>query len=198
MTDKTEPNMGRSPILDNKLPDEPSVFVPHALLREARRQKGLAAISVPDVCILDPDGDMVRRLRSTGQATRFEGWACYHTELDVFTLGGREVGILDRAVGASFAVGVSALRLRPRDARARPVSRSCDKHDGPERKRFRKRRRGRRDRRARRAILACRLSAAAAEQPVAHLSAEKTSSADVMQDRIIKSVARVYLTLFAK
>ncbi|MDP2411493.1 MAG: nucleoside phosphorylase [Pseudolabrys sp.] len=99
--------MGRSPILDNKYPDEPSVFVPDALLREARRQKGLAAASVPEVCILDPDGDMARRLRSTGQSAPFAAWACYHTELDVFTLGGREVGILGRAVGSSFAVLVA-------------------------------------------------------------------------------------------
>ncbi len=105
--DKTEANMGRSPILDNKYPEEPSVFVPDALLREARRQKGLANTPVPEVCILDPDGDMVRRLRSTGQSAPFAAWACYHTELDVFTLTGREVGILGRAVGASFAVLVA-------------------------------------------------------------------------------------------
>jgi hypothetical protein len=35
------------PILDNKQPDTASVFEPIALLREARRQKGLAAVDVP-------------------------------------------------------------------------------------------------------------------------------------------------------
>jgi hypothetical protein len=50
-------------ILDNKNPSSPSVFRPAALLREARRQKGLPAVDVPAVCILDPDGDIVRRLR---------------------------------------------------------------------------------------------------------------------------------------
>jgi hypothetical protein len=43
------------------------------MLREARRQKGLAAVDVPLVCILDPDGDMFRRLQQTGQAKPFEG-----------------------------------------------------------------------------------------------------------------------------
>jgi uridine phosphorylase len=82
----------------------PSVFLPAALLREARRQKGLATLDVPPVCILDPDGDIVRRLRRTGQSRPFEHWPCYHTELDTFLLGQTEVGIVGRAVGASFAV----------------------------------------------------------------------------------------------
>src|SRR5712691_7897136 len=92
------------PILDNKNPSSPSVFQPAALLREARRQKGLAAAEVPTVCILDPDGDIVRRLRQTGQAQRFDGWPCYHTRLDTFTLAGQTVGIVGCAVGAPFAV----------------------------------------------------------------------------------------------
>ena len=77
------------PILANKEPDSPSVFTPQALLREARRQKGLASEEVPGICILDPDGDIVRRLRHTGEARPFAGWPCYHTELSTFPLAGR-------------------------------------------------------------------------------------------------------------
>lgn len=90
-------------ILDNKNTSAPSVFQPAALLREARRQKGLESVDVPHVCILDPDGDLVRRLRQTGQAQIFEGWPCYHTRLDTFTLAGQNVGIVGCAVGAPFA-----------------------------------------------------------------------------------------------
>ncbi|MBI4273481.1 MAG: nucleoside phosphorylase [Rhizobiales bacterium] len=92
------------PILDNKDHSAPSVFAPKALLREARRQKGIAAIDVPPLCILDPDGDIVRRLRQTGQAKIFDAWPCYHTELDTFTLAGKTAGIIGCAVGAPFAV----------------------------------------------------------------------------------------------
>jgi uridine phosphorylase len=95
------------PILDNKRISSPSVFAPSALLREARRQKKLEAVDVPGVCILDPDGDLVRRLRATGETRRFEDWPCYHTELDRFSLGGQEVGIVGRVVGSSFAVLVA-------------------------------------------------------------------------------------------
>ena len=92
------------PILDNKNPNAASIFQPAALLREARRQKSLGVVEVPRMCILDPDGDIVRRLRRAGDARRFEGWPCYHSELDQFTLAGQTVGIVGCAVGAPFAV----------------------------------------------------------------------------------------------
>jgi uridine phosphorylase len=92
------------PILDNKNHSAQSVFLPPAMLREARRQKGLPVADVPPVCILDPDGDIVRRLKISGRATRFDAWPCYHTDLYTFSLGGETVGILGCVVGASFAV----------------------------------------------------------------------------------------------
>ena len=78
-----------TPLLDNKSPNSPSVFRPAAPLRDARRQKRLATVDVPAVCILDPDGDIVRRLRHIGRAQPFENWACSHTALNIFTLAGQ-------------------------------------------------------------------------------------------------------------
>lgn len=95
------------PILENKNPEAPSVFEPAALLREARRQKSLSAADVPPVCILDPDGDIVRRLKRSGEATRSESWPCYHTDLFCFRLAGQTAGIIGCAVGAPFAVLVA-------------------------------------------------------------------------------------------
>jgi uridine phosphorylase len=104
---RIEAGMATPPILDHKDPREPSVFAPEALLREARRQKQLAAVDVPALCVLDPDGDIVRRLRETGGAQRFKSWPCYHTELDTFVLAGHEIGIVGCVVGAPFAVLVA-------------------------------------------------------------------------------------------
>ncbi len=42
-----------------------SAFSPQNLLRKARRQKGLAEACVPAVCVLDPDGDIVRHLKAS-------------------------------------------------------------------------------------------------------------------------------------
>jgi hypothetical protein len=95
-------------ILDNKEPRSPSVFRPEALLREARRQKAIRSTTkVPAICVLDPDGDLVRMPRESGSANGSSGWPCYHTELDTFLLDRREVGIVGRVVGASFAVLVA-------------------------------------------------------------------------------------------
>ena len=93
-----------APILDHKEPAAASVFTPDALLREARRQKALAPADVPGVCILDPDGDILRNLRKSGRATRFDAWPCYHTDLYTFALAGQTVGILGCVVGAPYAV----------------------------------------------------------------------------------------------
>jgi len=95
------------PLLDNKSPTAKSVFDPSALLREARRQKGLATVNVPSICVLDPDGDIVRRLKATGQAQLAKDWPCYHTELYTFAIGSQAVGIVGCAVGAPFAVLVA-------------------------------------------------------------------------------------------
>lgn len=92
------------PILSDKHYAAPAVFRPENLLREARRQRGLPNLQVPEVCILDPDGDIVRAVRASGQGKPFPGWACYHTEMLSFNLAGERVGVVGCAVGASFAV----------------------------------------------------------------------------------------------
>jgi len=95
------------PILSDKHHDTPSAFTPESLLREARRQKGAEAVAVPKVCLLDPDGDIVRQLRAEDRARQHEGWVCYHTDMWLFDLNGQEIGVVGCAVGASFAVLVA-------------------------------------------------------------------------------------------
>lgn len=92
------------PILRDKHHRAPTVFQPENLLREARRQKGADTGSVPEICLLDPDGDIVRWLVAEGRATRSPHWSCYHTDLHAFEWEGRRFGVIGNAVGASFAV----------------------------------------------------------------------------------------------
>lgn len=95
------------PIVAHKAYRQPSVFTPESLLREARRQKGASEVAVPAICLLDPDGDIVRMLSAVGTARRHDGWVCYHTELWVFDIDEHEVGVVGCAVGAAFAVLVA-------------------------------------------------------------------------------------------
>ena len=94
------------PLLRHKRYQEASVFEPANLLREARRQKQLPDVPVPRVCLLDPDGDIAAHLAAT-DGRRHPGWACYHTDMWITDVGGTELGVVGRAVGAPFAVLVA-------------------------------------------------------------------------------------------
>lgn len=95
------------PLLKNKCYRRAAVFTPENLLRAARRQKRMPRARVPEICVLDPDGDLVRYLRRTGAAELSAAWACYHTELYEFMVAGARLGVVGCAVGASFAVLVA-------------------------------------------------------------------------------------------
>jgi uridine phosphorylase len=95
---------GIPPILAQKHYRHPSAFTPENLLREARRQKQIASSSIPDICVLDPDGDIVRSLLVRGEARLDPGWACYHSQLYSFSRSGIDFGIVGCAVGAPYAV----------------------------------------------------------------------------------------------
>jgi len=98
---------GRPPLLSPKRYDEPSQFQVENLLREARRQRRLPDLPVPEVCLLDPDGDVIRHLRATSEATRHPAWACYHSELWLTERPCGRLGIVPCAVGAPYAVLVA-------------------------------------------------------------------------------------------
>jgi len=107
MNDARRASPAAAPILSAKDYTAPSVFEPGNLLREARRQKGLPETGVPEICLLDPDGDIVRALRADGRGAPCDGWACYHTDLLEFSHEGARFGVVGCAVGASFAVLVA-------------------------------------------------------------------------------------------
>ncbi|MDQ2721303.1 MAG: nucleoside phosphorylase [Bacteroidota bacterium] len=94
-------------ILSNKYYNEPSVFLPENLLREARRQKKKQECDIPQICLLDPDGDLVNYLIKNKTAIKSDYWACYHSALYTFHLDDKEIGIIPCVVGASYAVLVA-------------------------------------------------------------------------------------------
>ena len=101
---KTDREFSSTDILSNKNYAEPSVFQPENLLRESRRQNGIPLGNVPRICILDPDGNLVDYLKNINRVTLNEFWACYHSNLYTFNISEYSVGIIPRAVGASYAV----------------------------------------------------------------------------------------------
>jgi uridine phosphorylase len=94
-------------ILENKHYDRPSVFLPENLLREARRQKLINDCQVPDICLLDPDGDLASYLTSQKIAVKNKCWACYHSNMYEFDLDSIRIGIIPNIVGSAYAVLVA-------------------------------------------------------------------------------------------
>lgn len=93
-----------SPLFEAKDFGADSVFRPENLLREARRQKNLPEGDIPRICVLDPDGDLVRHLQHSFQGRKSPVWACYHTDMWEFEASGIRFGVVGCAVGAAFAV----------------------------------------------------------------------------------------------
>ncbi|MEP7231613.1 MAG: nucleoside phosphorylase [Ginsengibacter sp.] len=94
-------------IFSNKYYNEQSVFLPENLLREARRQKNKKDCNVPEVCLLDPDGDVADYLLKNNLSTKNECWACYHSILYEYNFDGNTIGIIPCIVGSSYAVLVA-------------------------------------------------------------------------------------------
>jgi uridine phosphorylase len=94
-------------IIENKDYKAQSVFLPENLLREARRQKNVSECNVPEICVLDPDGDLADYLLKEGNARKNNCWACYHSNLYTFQIDEIEFGIIPCIVGASYAVLVA-------------------------------------------------------------------------------------------
>ncbi len=96
-----------TPIIGPKYPNDDTAFSPDDLLREARRQKAIEPGSVPEICVLDPDGDIVSHLVAQGRAAADRHWACYHTDLYRAVENGATLGFVPRVVGGPFAVLVA-------------------------------------------------------------------------------------------
>jgi uridine phosphorylase len=97
----------KAQLLQNKNYAAPSVFLPENLLREARRQKKISNCTVPEICVLDPDGDLAAYLLKIKKASLNECWACYHSKMYSFKMEDIQIGIIPCIVGASYAVLVA-------------------------------------------------------------------------------------------
>ena len=93
----------RVPLFAHAL-DAPTAFSPEALVEAVRSERGIAREPIPEVCILEFDGDLTDWLVSTGAAKPCDSWACFHTRMFTIKVGGITCGIVPRTIGGPFSV----------------------------------------------------------------------------------------------
>ncbi len=94
---------GRTPLLDHPL-NSPTAFSPQELVNAVRRERQLEATPIPEVCVLEFDGDLTDWLVSSRRAKVCRSWSCFHTTMYSYQVGGVECGIVPRTIGGPYAV----------------------------------------------------------------------------------------------
>jgi len=67
----------------------------------------LPSTSVPDVCVLEFDGDLTDHLVQIGAVQPWPTWACFHTPMFAMDVDGATCGIVPRSIGGPYAVLVA-------------------------------------------------------------------------------------------
>ena len=94
------------PLLRHPL-EQPSAFTPEALTEAVRGERKQETSAVPEVCLLDFDGDITDWLAASGQAGRWHAWACFHTPMYALRVDEETFGVIPRTIGGPFAVLVA-------------------------------------------------------------------------------------------
>ena len=94
------------PLLTHPL-DSESDFTPQALIEAVRTKRGLVSVAVPEVCILEFDGDITDQLMQSGAVVPWRNWACFHTPMFILEVNRKPCGIVPRPIGGSYAVLVA-------------------------------------------------------------------------------------------
>lgn len=94
------------PLLGHPLQAE-TAFTPEALTAAVQRARQLSGTAVPEVCVLEFDGDLTDWLVTHGRARPWPTWACFHTPMFTIDVDGQPCGIVPRTIGGPYAVLVA-------------------------------------------------------------------------------------------
>ena len=94
------------PLFNHAL-SSPTAFTPEALLDAVRVERGMSPEPVPEICVLEFDGDLTDWLVSSGIAKPQKSWACFHTTMFSLEVDGVTCGVVPRTIGGPYAVLVA-------------------------------------------------------------------------------------------
>jgi hypothetical protein len=85
----------------------PSAFKPEGLVKAVRSERGIEAVSVPQICILNFGGDLNRLAGSGWVGSPMCTVGVFSHENVSFKVDGRECGIIARTIGGSYSVPIA-------------------------------------------------------------------------------------------
>lgn len=94
------------PLLNHPL-DAPTTFRPKDLVESVRASRDRATGDVPEICVLEFDGDLTDKLQERGELERCDAWPCFHTTMWRWESGGLSCGIIPRTIGGPYTVLVA-------------------------------------------------------------------------------------------
>ncbi len=94
------------PLLNHHL-DAPSVFTPENLIDAVQSTRNIQQINLPDVCILEFDGDLTDKLKQQEKLQYCDSWPCFHTDMWCWQQDEIRCGIIPRTIGGSYTVLVA-------------------------------------------------------------------------------------------
>jgi uridine phosphorylase len=98
------------PLLKHSLQDD-SAFRPESLIAAVRAERGIVDSAIPEICVLDFDGDLTDWLARAGLSKPATAWACFHSSMQQVELEGVAIGIVDRTIGGPYAVLIAEQML---------------------------------------------------------------------------------------
>ena len=78
------------PLLNHPL-HAPTVFRPEELVQAVRDQRQPEATDMPEICVLDFDGDLTDALVNAHEVQVCEAWSCFHTSMWSLTIDGQRM-----------------------------------------------------------------------------------------------------------
>src|ERR1700741_4881212 len=95
--------MDKLPLLNHRH-DEQSAFTPQSLMTSVRRARSVPDGDVPQICILEFDGDITDWLIEHGLARKVSSWPCFHTTMFSIEVEAILCGIIPRTIGGPYSV----------------------------------------------------------------------------------------------
>jgi uridine phosphorylase len=96
----------RSPLFRHAL-HAPSSFTPEGLIKAVRTERNLPREPVPEVCVLEFDGDLTDWLIKSRHSKTWHQWPCFHTSMEIVEVDGVRFGVIARTIGGPYAVLVA-------------------------------------------------------------------------------------------